>query len=77
MAWKFRHFAYTCDLGEKYESKTLEAKDFLGKIGVVKLGQKEYEKDGEIKTVNNVLDYIKPSASVQKNSATFNDDIAF
>jgi uncharacterized protein DUF669 len=60
MAWKFRHFAYTCGLADKYEAKTLEARDFLGKHGVVKLSIRDYEQDGEQRKANAVADYIKP-----------------
>ena len=83
MEWKFRHFAATCGLLDKYDNDTLTAVDFKGKNGVVKLTIAEYEKDGlKIKT-NRVADYVKPGFEkppVNKTEATnhfYNDDIKF
>ncbi|MBX4189693.1 hypothetical protein KW791_00125 [Candidatus Parcubacteria bacterium] len=74
MAWKFRHFAATCGLLDRYEAEVLEARDFLGKNGVVKLTISEYEKDGEMRKVNRVADYVKPLAKEKKNDNSFVDD---
>lgn len=65
-AWKFRHFAYTCGLGDKYEDDTIDTDDFKNKNGVVKLGHRENEYNGEIRMQNNVVDYIKPGAEKAK-----------
>ena len=37
MAWKLRHFAATCGLLDRYDEGLLEASDFLGKKGVVRI----------------------------------------
>lgn len=77
MAWKFRHFAATCDLMDFYEEDRLEHYHFLNKNGVVKLSIREYEKDGEVFKANAVADYIKPSrqeSQAANDSAPFIDD---
>lgn len=79
MAWKLRHFAYALGLGEKYENNTLDVKDFLGKKGIVKLGTREYEQDGEKRISNSVVDYIKAkdNAPAPLKSDFIDDDISF
>jgi len=82
MAWKFRHFAATCGLLEKYENNTIEASDFINQNGVVKLTVGEYvDKDGEVVKNNRVKDYIKPGFAKVKTAQdldpSFNDDIKF
>lgn len=76
MSWKFRHFAATCGLLDKYEDGTIEDRDFVGKKGVVKLTQKDYiDRDGEKMFANAVKDYVKPGqAKVQQNDPGFVDD---
>lgn len=76
MGFKLRHFASTCGLIVKYESNTLEAKDFLGRQGTAKIGVKDYiDQHGEKKKQNMVIDYVK---SIDlKNDQEFNDDIKF
>jgi hypothetical protein len=73
MAWKLRHFAATCGLLEKYDAEELDAKDFLGKYGVVKLSIREYEQDGELRKANAVADYIKPGKENLKEATPSND----
>lgn len=74
MGWKLRHFAATCGIIEKYDSDTLEAADFMGKNGVVRITIRDYEdKEGEIRKSNAVVDYIKPGKA--KISAPANDFI--
>lgn len=78
MGWKLRHFAATCGLIQRYDNKTLEARDFLGKNGICKLAVKEYEKDGEKMKGNSVVDYIKPREKFEslplKTNGNFMDD---
>lgn len=75
MAFKFRHFAHSCGLIKKYEDKMLEAKDFLNKKGIVKIGMKDWTNQyGEKKKQNSVLDYVK---SAQQNNDFISDDIHF
>lgn len=68
MAWKLRHFADTCGLLKKYEDRSLDAKDFLGKKGVAKIGVKDYESGGEMRKTNCVTDYIKADSVAQIKS---------
>ena len=78
--FKLRHFAATCGLIEKYDSDTLEAKDFIGKNGVAKITVQDYEKDGETIKTNRIIDYIKPGQNKSQvaNSDSFVDsDIPF
>lgn len=86
MKWKLRHFANSCGLIEQYENKTLEDIDFVGKVGCVKIGVSDYEKDGEMRKMNRVIDYLKPTAELVQLQKTgtdnqahddFNDDIKF
>ncbi len=75
LAFKLRHLASTCGLIEKYDSGMLDARDFMGKHGTARIGQKEYtDKYGEVKKLNNVLDYVKASQS-KAEIDEFNDDI--
>lgn len=60
MAWKFRHFASTCGLLDKYENDTLDVPDFKNKTGIVKIGTRTYQdKQGEDRLANSVQDYVK------------------
>lgn len=84
MSWKLRHFAITLNLLDKYENNLLEIKDFVRKSGYVRISVADYEKDGEIRKINRVADYIKPTQEkcviVQKSIKSNNfidDDIAF
>lgn len=70
MEWKFRHFAATCGLLEKYENDELEINDFLGQHGVAKISIQEYQKDNEKLVTNRIMDYIKP-----ENKDFLDDDI--
>jgi hypothetical protein len=77
MSWKFRHFAATCGLLDRYDADLIEARDFLDKHGVVKLSIAEYEQEGEKRKVNRVADYVKPGMAKpvpQKNDNSFLDD---
>jgi hypothetical protein len=73
MGWKLRHFAATCGILDRYDDEILEAKDFLGKNGVVKLSIAEYEKDGEMRKINRVADYVKPGKASPASQAAPND----
>lgn len=88
MAWKLRHFAATLGLLDRYEDDLLEIRDLLGKNGVARLSIAEYERDGEIRKINRVTDYVKPgqtkgnptktTAKKQGNEPFFDDaDIGF
>ncbi len=83
MDWKLRHLAATCGLLDRYEDQLLEARDFMDKKGVVKIGLKDSQNEfGEMIKTNSVVDYIKPSLNaVAANAAhpaePFNDDIKF
>ena len=85
MAWKFRHFASSCGLIDLYDAKQLKAENFNRKNGVVKIGVNEYEKDGEMKKGNKVLDYLisgnaspsKLKPLPDKKSDFINDNIPF
>jgi hypothetical protein len=83
MGFKLRHFAATCNLLDKYEAGVLEAYDFAGKHGVVKLAMQDFtdQKTGEVKKINAVVDYIKPKLQMVSNNfdagKPFDDDIPF
>lgn len=65
MKWKFRHFAKTCGLLAQYDANILEEKDFVGKSGIAKIGQKLFKpNDGsDPYMVNNVIDYVLPKST--------------
>lgn len=68
MGWKLRHFAATCGLLEKYESGTLDSRDFMGKSGSVKVGVVDKKDEHKVPTgekTNKVLDYLKVAACMQ------------
>lgn len=75
--WKFKHLCETCGLKDKYDENLVEAKDFLGKHGIVKLSVADYEKNGDIMKVNKVVDYVttnKLNTVAQNSSNDFKDD---
>lgn len=75
MGFKLRHLAATCNLLDKYESNTLDARDFPGKHGVVKIGVRDYVNEyGEKKKSNSVIDYVKPLKQEPKATNDFVDD---
>lgn len=57
MPHKLRHAAYGCDLGELYEHGQIDAKDFKGRNGVVKI-KIEKHKEGKFADKNSVVDYV-------------------
>lgn len=59
MAYKLRHAAFVCDLGDKYEAGDLDAFDFVGKTGNLSL-KIQKDKKGEYPDKNVVKDYIAP-----------------
>jgi len=70
MPKKIKNAAYTCGLGDKYESGTLLAEDFIGKTGNLKLGiSKGKPKDDgsgdNYPDRNSVENYIVDSAPPQ------------
>lgn len=87
MLWKLRHFSATLGLLDKYEDGTLDARDFLNKNGVVRLSIADYEKDGELRKINRVSDYLQPGkskgntakegANTSNSETFFDDDIKF
>lgn len=82
MEFKLRHACDACGIIDKYESGELDASDFEGKSGYVKIGTQPANGDWPAK--NTVKDYIlkdgtehsKPKASVEKKD-DFEDDIPF
>lgn len=83
MGFKLRHFADTCGLIDRYDAGILEARDFLGKHGIVKISIRDYtDKYGEKKKQNSVVDYLKPlhakdAAKAPADGEFFNDEIPF
>lgn len=63
MAAKLRHAAEACDLVSEYDAGTMDATDFLGKTGQVKLGIQP-PKDG-YPAKNTVKDYVSAPAAVR------------
>lgn len=57
MPHKLRHAAYGCDLGNLYEHGQIDATDFKGRNGVVKIGVQQ-DKEGKFPDRNMVLDYV-------------------
>lgn len=68
MAYKLRHCAYACGLGDKYEAGLLNADDFEFKTGSLKLGVKK-DKSGQYPDANQVNDYIVPENPAVSNGA--------
>ncbi|HUN00384.1 MAG TPA: hypothetical protein PLI96_07870 [Halothiobacillus sp.] len=68
VAYKLRHAAETCGLGHKYEDGEIEAGDFLGRSGRVKL---KVEKSAGYPDKNVVADYVvEPSVKAQRRPAS-------
>lgn len=57
IAYKLRHAAFACNLGDKYEAGMLEADDFVGRSGRVKLNIQK-DKAGQYPDRNNIADYM-------------------
>lgn len=62
LAYKLRHAADACGLLDHYESGALEASDFKGKTGKLKLTIQK-SKDPQYADKNVVADYVKREAS--------------
>lgn len=76
MDWKLRHLANTVGLLELYESDSLDAGHLLKKHGVVILGQRDDDYQGQKRKVNFVKDYVKKASNSTGNDTSFlNDDI--
>jgi hypothetical protein len=78
MDWKLRHLANACGLLDVYEDDRLEDAHLRGKTGVLTLGIKEVERDGQKNKMNFVKDYVKKSASSSTPPVTdgfYNDDV--
>lgn len=73
MAYKLRHAAVVCGLGDKYESGSLDAFDFVGKTGSLKLTVQK-DKKGEYPDKNVVKDYVIPKDESETVSKTLQDD---
>ena len=58
MARKLRHAAEACGLLTEYESGGLDALDFVGKTGLVKIGIQQ-DKTGQYPDKNTVTDYVR------------------
>lgn len=68
--YKLRHCADACGLLDKYEQGELNAEDFVGKSGTIKLGIQK-DKTGEYDDKNVVKDYIvenKLTAAQEKHT---------
>lgn len=79
MAFKLRHCAYACGLGDNYEQGTLHADDFVGRTGSLKLGIKK-DKSGQYPDANQVNDYIvseSPQIDPAPLNKMLNDEIPF
>lgn len=59
ISYKLRHACEACGLLEKYETGFLEAGDFIGKTGFLRLGVQK-DKNGQYPDKNAVNDYLKP-----------------
>lgn len=59
MAFKLRHAAVACGLGDQYATGTLLASHFVGKSGQVKL-RIDVNKDGKYQDKNAIADYVVP-----------------
>ncbi len=57
--YKVSHAAKVCGLEDKYNAGTLEAGDFIGKTGQLKLGIQK-DKNGQYPDKNVVKDYVVP-----------------
>lgn len=76
MDWKLRHLADTTKNLDLYEAQELDCKHLVGKKGVFTLGNKDYvSKDGDVKKVNYVKDYVKESNVKPEGNAFLDDDI--
>lgn len=83
MPAKLRHAAMSCGLVNEYESGTLEAINFIGKTGYLKL-KIDKDKTGQYADKNGIADYVvsevdtgavyAPPKSAPANSAAIADD---
>ena len=73
VAYKIRHAAYACGLGDKYEGGQLLAEDFIDKTGKVKVGISK-DKTGQYPDKNSISDYVVDGSDAKK-SDDMNDEI--
>lgn len=77
MAFKLRHACDACELLKAYESGELQASDFEGKSGKVKL-KIDTDKEGKYADKNGVADYVKSeSDGALAKSVEDSDSIPF
>jgi len=80
MAFKLKHAAYACGIGDKYETGKLSANDFIGKTGNLKL-KIDKDKDGKYPDKNSVADYIPPKeqnqSTLSESPPNYEDEIPF
>lgn len=78
MAFKLKHAAYSCGLGDKYESGKLFATDFIGKSGNLKL-KIDKDKDRKYPDKNGVADYVplEDNKQYQESKRDPEDEIPF
>lgn len=86
LAYKLRHAAEVCGLLSQYEAGELDANDFIGKTGTVKL-KIQKDKNGQYPDKNVIADYIAdyvvekaegkidPQAPVKSAAAELDDEI--
>lgn len=71
---KLKRAAYTCGLGKSYEAGMLDAEDFRGRPGKVKL-KVERDVTGKYADKNAVQDYVMPDAASAHRAPPKGDDI--
>lgn len=79
--YKLRHAADACQVLDKYDAGSLDASDFLGKSGKVKI-KIDKDKTGQYADKNGVKDYVKRENMVEagnapKVAADLDDEIPF
>ena len=77
MDWKMRHLADTLGIIELYDNDLLDTDHLPRKHGVLSLGIREDEYQGEKRKANFVKDYVKkePAGNPAASNAFLNDDI--
>lgn len=73
MAFKLRHACDACGLLKQYESGELQASDFEGKSGKVKL-KIDTDKEGKYADKNGVADYVKSESNAELAKSVTDDD---
>lgn len=83
MEFKIRHAAESCGLLDQYSTGFIQASDFVGRCGKLRLGQQEgalKDEGTRYRSRNVVEDYIKPSGrevSKEKTERELDDSIPF